>query len=258
HCAQREGPARRDGHGVTQIGRRQRAMGGEGRTMPVRASEAYWGRIVTSGSSGDSSTSTRRRPKAARAIALPQALHRRRGRECSSRRDGPPSAGPKVGAPQIAAAEAASPGDGAPEALEDRIGDLTRILQRTVGRLLEVAPSVVRGAREPRHDAARLTLVSAQHGQLHSRFTAKLANPIPGVRFDLPLRTAKRDLDLFDRSRQLLDALLDFGPTFVSTSRSFCTSLGHGFLRLQPRLLAAPISFDTPLRQASPDSKYRH
>src|SRR5262245_16261716 len=208
--------------------------------MPIRASGSYRGRSVTSGSSGDGSAPTRRRPRQPRAIALP------RGAFAGLR------------PPQIAAAEAASLGDGAPEALEDRIGDLTRILQRTVGRLLEVAPSVVRGTREPRHDATRLTLVSAQHGQLRSRFAAKLANPIPGVCFDLPLRAAKRDLDLFDRPRQLLDALLDFGPTVVSTSRSFCTSLGHALLRLSPAYVAAPISFDTPLRQASSDLKYRH
>jgi hypothetical protein len=79
---------------------------------------------------------------------------------------------------------------------------------------------------------------------------AKLANPISGVRFDLPLRTAKRDLDLFDRSRQLVDALLDVGPTVVSTSRSLCTSLRHGSIAFRRRLHGA-----TGLRHSSSESE---
>jgi len=84
---------------------------------------------------------------------------------------------------------ARSLGDRVPKALHHRIGDLARVLQGAVGRLLEVPPRSVRGAGEPCEDPDRLTLVSAQDGELLSRFIAKLANPISGVCFDLPLRT---------------------------------------------------------------------
>src|SRR4030095_10689516 len=118
-------------------------------------------------------------------------------------------------------------GDGEPEALDRRVGDLARLPERAVGRFLEVVPRAVRGAAEARHNAACVLLVSAQDLQLRSRILAKLAHPVAGVGFDLAFRATQRKLDLFHRSRELADPLPDVDPTGVGRSRSLPTSIRH-------------------------------
>lgn len=79
-----------------------------------------------------------------------------------------------------------------------------------------------------RQDAARFALVSTQDGELRSRFIVKLANAIAGVCFDLPFSPAQRDLDMFDGSRQLANALLHVDPTGVNSSRCLHTWIAQG------------------------------
>jgi len=69
---------------------------------------------------------------------------------------------------------------------------------------------------------------------LLSGFIAKLANPISGVCFDLARRAAQGDPDVFDRSRQLLDAVLEIDLSGVYGSRSACTSFHHGRAAIGP------------------------
>jgi hypothetical protein len=63
---------------------------------------------------------------------------------------------------------------------------------------------------------------------LLSRFRAQLANPISGVCSDLLLRTLQRDLDLFDRSRQLVDTILEVGGSRAGAARS-ASSIHHAY-----------------------------
>jgi hypothetical protein len=80
------------------------------------------------------------------------------------------------------------------------------------------------------------------------RFLTKHPDPFPGLCMDLSLCMAKRDLDLRERSRQPLDALLDVDQTSASRSQPLCTRVRHGFSFASVGSVAASVAIAGRLR----------